>query len=177
MDAVTKAGKRRFAKVYDKGWDTISSMAGNSIALRAYAFIAKHCDHNNALVCPLEVMAAELNCSERTVRRATKYLEANDYLLVVKVGTANAYILDHTDLWKNYDHYKHMVGFTARTLASKGQNRGLKARLTHYMGQPDLFDRETGEVVAAVAIESEDWDADPADVARLVDDWTAARRA
>src|SRR3954465_88258 len=94
-----KAGSaKRFAKVYDKGWDTLAVMAGNAMAIRVYAFIAKHCDHLNALVCPVEVMAEELGVSERTVRRATKFLEDNKHLVVVKVGTANAYVLDATDL-------------------------------------------------------------------------------
>ena len=141
-------GKTRFAKVYDKGWDTIANMAGNAMAVKVYSFIAKHCDHLNALVCPVEVMAEEFDVSARTIMRATKYLEDNKHLVIVKVGTANAYVLDPTDLFKNYDQYKHMVGFTARTLASKTQNKTLKTRLTHYMGQPDLFDPETGEVRA-----------------------------
>ena len=140
-------GRTRFAKVYDKGWDTIANMAGNAMAVKVYSFIAKNCDHLNALVVPVEVMAEEFSVSTRTIMRATKFLEDNNHLVIVKVGTANAYILDPTDMFKNYDQYKHMVGFNARTLASKTQNKNLKARLTHFMGQPDLFDKETGELL------------------------------
>lgn len=145
-DLATPERRNRFAKVYNKGWDTIANMAGNAMAVKVYSFIAKHCDHLNALVCPVEVMAEEFNVSARTIMRATKFLEDNKHLVIVKVGTANAYILDPTDLFKNYDQYKHMVGFNTRTLASKSQNQNLKTRLTHYMGQADLFDPVTGEV-------------------------------
>ena len=136
----------RFAKVYDRGWDTIASLAGNAMAIKVYTFLAKHCDHLNALVCPVEEMMEEFRCSKSTVLRATIYLEENNHLVIVKVGTANAYVLDPTDLFKNYDQYRGMVQFNATTLASKKQNRGLKRRLTHFMGQGDLFDPETGEL-------------------------------
>lgn len=136
----------RFAKVYDKGWDTIANMAGNAMAIKVYSFLAKHCDHLNAIVCPLEVITDEFKCNEKTIRRAVKFLEDNRHIVVVKVGTANAYVLDPTDLFKNYDQYRGMVQFNAKTLASKKQNKGLKRRLTHFIGQGDLFNAETGEL-------------------------------
>jgi hypothetical protein len=133
-------GKKRFTQVYDKGWDTIAHLAENAMALRVYTFIAKHCDHLNALVCAIEVMAEEFDCNERTIRRATKWLEEQGYLTIVKIGTANAYVLDPLDIWKNYDRYKNFCAFNTRTLASKAQNKMLKSRLTHMReNQRDLF--------------------------------------
>ena len=133
VEAAAKAplrGKKRFTQVFDKGWDTISDMAQNAMALKVYTFIAKHCDHLNALVCSVDVMAEEFNCNERTIRRATKWLEDKDYISIVKIGTANAYVLDPRDLWKNYDRYRHFCAFHSKTLASKKQNGMLKSRLT-----------------------------------------------
>lgn len=150
--ATTDAGgarKPRFTKVYDKGWDTIASLAENAMAVRVYAFLAKHAGHDNAVVCPIEVLAEELNCHPRTIMRATKWLEQQRRLVIVKVGTANAYVLDPTDLWKTYEDHKRFCSFGARTLASKAQNKTLKKRLTHMLeGQPDLFDAETEEAAA-----------------------------
>jgi hypothetical protein len=103
------------------------------MALKVYTFIAEHCDHLNALVCPVEVMAEEFDCSTRTIIRATKWLDDKNYLAIVKVGTANAYVLDPMDIWKNYDQYKGYCAFSSRTLASKAQNKMLKQRLTHMM--------------------------------------------
>lgn len=137
----------KFAKIYSRGWQTLSKIATNHTALKVYTFIAEHCDHLNALVCPVEVLAEELNLSTRTIMRATKWLHDNKHLTIIKVGTANAYILDHRDIWKNYDQYKRFCSFGATTLVSKAQNKALKARLTMMMeGQADLFDPETGEV-------------------------------
>ena len=128
-------GRKKFTQVYDRGWDTISGLAENPMALRVYTFIAKNCDHLNALVCAVDVMAEEFGCNERTIRRATKWLDDKGYIAVVKIGTANAYVLDPRDIWKNYDRYKGYCAFNARAMASKSQNKTLRQRLTHMMGK------------------------------------------
>jgi hypothetical protein len=86
--------KKRFAQVYPQGWQTIRSLGENPTALRVYTFIAEHCDHLNALVCPVEVLADELGVNERTV-----------------------YILDPNDVWKNYERYKGYCAFHGGFLA------------------------------------------------------------
>ena len=147
IDAVRAAGiGGKFAKVYERGFDSIDAISQNRTALRVWIFIAKNCDHLNALVCSVDLMADELDVNERTIRRATKWLEDNGHLVIMKIGTANAYHLNPYDLWKNYDKYKGYCGFHAHTLVSKKQNKNLKRRLTHIQGQRDLFDAETGEV-------------------------------
>lgn len=140
---MTAHSKKRFAQVYPRGWQTIRSIGENPTALKVYTFIAEHCDHLNALVCSIDVLAEEFSVSERTIRRALKWLEEGRYLVIAKVGTANAYILDPKDIWKNYDRYKGYCAFHANTLASKSHNRLLKTRLTHMIeGQGDLFEGE-----------------------------------
>lgn len=130
VEAARARSHQRFTQVYAKGWQTLRAIGENQAALRVYTFIAEHCDHLNALVCATELMAEHLKCSDRTIRRATKWLEDNHHVVVVKIGTANAYILDPSDLWKNYDKYKDYCGFSARTLASKRANAHLKRRIT-----------------------------------------------
>jgi hypothetical protein len=72
-----------------------------------------------------------------------RWLEAHRHLVIAKIGTANAYILDPADVWKNYERYKGYCAFHANTLASKSKNRLLKARLTHMLeGQGELFPNE-----------------------------------
>lgn len=135
-----KQKTKRFTQVYTKGWQTLRVISENAMALKVYAFIAEHCDHLNALVCPVEVMAEEFGVSGRTIIRATKWLEENGHICIAKIGTANAYVLDPRDIWKNYDQYKGYCAFTSRTLASKAQNKMLKQRMTHMLeGQKDLF--------------------------------------
>ena len=120
--------KKRFAQVYPQGWHTIRAIGENPMALKVYTFIAEHCDHLNALVCPLSVLAEEFTVNERTIRRAMRWLEDRRHLVIIKIGTANAYILDPHDIWKNYERYKGYCAFHANTLASKSSNKLLKTR-------------------------------------------------
>ena len=108
------ARKKRFTQVFPKGWHTIRAIGENPLALKLYTFFAEHCDYLNALVCPIDILAEEFQVHERTVRRAVKWLEERQHIVVVKVGTANAYVLDPTDLWKNLDQYKGYCASRAR---------------------------------------------------------------
>lgn len=143
----------RFTKVYDRGWDRLDellNLKGSSITARLWVFLARHCGHDNALVCSVELLAEELACSTRTIMRATKTLEREGALVIAKIGTANAYILNDSEVWKTYEEHKRFCGFRARTLVSFAQNPGLKRRLTHVIGgQPELFVDDAAEQPAA----------------------------
>jgi hypothetical protein len=132
----------RFTKVYPKGWDALAGLVDNRAAAKLYVFLADHCGHDNALVCTLDVIAEELGVNERTVRRAVRDLEERGHIVVAKVGTANAYILNPAEVWKTYEDHKRFCGFRTRTLVSKKHNPDLKRRLTHMVGQPELFETE-----------------------------------
>ena len=127
--------KPRFTKVYPRGWDALAGLVDNRAAAKLYVFLADHCGYDNALVCTLDVIADEIGVHERTVRRAVKDLEAAGHVVVAKVGTANAYILNPEEVWKTYEEHKHLCGFQSRTLVSKKQNPDLKRRLTHMISQ------------------------------------------
>lgn len=151
MDGSEKRAKGpRFTKVYERGWQAIALLIDNRMAAKVYVFLAQHAGHDNAVVCTFELLAEELEVSEKTVRRAVKHLEQGNHLVVAKVGTANAYILNPAEVWKTYENHKRFCAFGARTLASKAQNTTLKKRLTHMIqGQGDLFeDRETSDEAA-----------------------------
>jgi hypothetical protein len=139
--------KARFTKVYPKGWLRLRTLLkANPTAARVWGFLAENAGHDNAIVCTLDVIADELEISERTVRRAVHYLNEVGALVIARVGTANAYILNPDEVWKTYEEHKHFCAFTARTLASTKANRTLKRRLTHLIdgqrSQPELFEEE-----------------------------------
>lgn len=130
----------RFTKVYRTGWQTIAILIDNKVAAKLYVFLAENVGHDNALVCTYELLAEELGFCERAIRNAVRRLEEGGHLVVAKVGTANAYILNPAEIWKTYEDRKQFCSFGARTLASKAQNTTLKKRLTHMMeGQGELF--------------------------------------
>ena len=74
--AMTRSKKPSFSKVYrPEGWKGIVEMSENPLALRLFAFLCTNCDHLNAVVASVELLAEELNCHVRSVRRAAKWLE------------------------------------------------------------------------------------------------------
>jgi hypothetical protein len=133
--------KLRFTKVYNKGWETLGQIAENATAMKVYAFLARHADHHNAVVCSIELLAKELDVNPRTVMRATKWLHENHHLVIGKIATANVYILNCDDLWKTYEDQKRWCGVSARTLIDKSQNKTMKKRIGQLLqAQGDLFD-------------------------------------
>jgi hypothetical protein len=80
--------------------------------------------------------------------RAVSYLDQVGALVIAKVGTANAYILNPDETWKTYEEHKSFCAFNARTLASKKQNQNLRRRLTHLIEkqeQRELLEEHAAE--------------------------------
>lgn len=137
----------RFTKVYEKGWDALAGLVDNRPAAKLYVFLSKNCGHDNAVVCTYETLSEELELHERTIRRAVRDLEKNKHIVVLKLGTANVYVLNPEEIWKTYEDHKRFCGFRARTLVSKRHNPDMKRRLTVMFDEtflanerPDLFE-------------------------------------
>lgn len=131
----------RFAKVYREGWHALAGLLDNKAAAKLYLFLAEHCGHDNGLVCTYELLAEETGMSERTIRRAVRYLEDGNHVAALRMGTARCYVLNPEEVWKTYEDHKRFCAFNARALVSKRENANLKRRLTHFFGsQPDLLD-------------------------------------
>ncbi|MCQ4162772.1 helix-turn-helix domain-containing protein [Roseomonas sp. GC11] len=123
----------RFTKVYDKGWERIGhliTLKGGPTVAKLWLFLARHCDHHNALACTQALLAEELECSGRSIIRATQYLIENGALRVLKMGTSNVYILNPKEVWKTAEDHKLFCAFEARVLVSKTENGNIKERLT-----------------------------------------------
>jgi hypothetical protein len=128
----------RFTKLYERGWDRIGQLVtlkGGPTVAKLWVFLARNCGHDNALSCTVDLLAEELEVSEKSIRRAAKYLEEHGALVIAKLGTANVYILNDGEIWKTYEDHKRFCGFRAKTLVSEKANPGLKRRLTHMRGK------------------------------------------
>lgn len=134
-------GGPRFTKVYEKGWERVESLLtlkGGPTVGRLWLFIVKHCGHDNALVVSTETLADALAVNERSIRRAVAYLVKAEALVVAKVGGANAYILNDSEVWKTYEEHHRFCGFRAKTLVGFKENPGFRARVSHMLPQSSL---------------------------------------
>jgi len=119
------------------------TLKGGPTVAKVWVFLVKHCGHDNALVCSLELMAEELDVAERSIRRATRYLETHGAIVIAKVGSGNVYILNDSEVWKTYEKSHRFCGFRTRTLVGFKENPGIRTRMTRISGAPpmdDLFD-------------------------------------
>ena len=83
-------------QVYPQGWQRIRSLMSNPTAAKVYAVLAEHIDPScGAVVVSQDVLAEMVGVSERTIRRATAYLEEVLALVHIRVsGSVYAYALD-----------------------------------------------------------------------------------
>lgn len=138
-EAARRADKD-FTKVYQKGWARIQAlMKANPSAARVFAWLAQHIDGQvGAVVVSQDVMARDLDVSEITIRRQTKYLEEAGALVRIRVGTGvYAYALDPEEIWKSWADRKEQAAFTARTLVRKSDkdNAEVRRRLKVMIGE------------------------------------------
>jgi hypothetical protein len=87
----------------------------------------------NALMVSNKKMAALLNCSTRTVITITKMLEEKQYIRIVKIGTANAYIVNADVAWKTGRDGKHGAIFNATVVADWDEQ--LKEHVDRWTGR------------------------------------------
>lgn len=122
----------------------------NSLAANIMLFLAQHMSHENIVICSQAVLIEEFDCSRTTLYRALKYLVEKKLVIVVKFGTANGYGVNGEFFWKTYNKRdKYMVFDNVKALASKSENKKLKAKLVHLFEkkkeqicQADLFDED-----------------------------------
>ena len=144
-----KRANRGFAQVYPAGWQRLRWLMREwPMAAQLYAFFGEHLDPSaGAVVCSQELLAHELNCHVRTIRRITKWLDDVGAIVRIRIGTGvYAYALDPEEVWKSWDAGKNYAAFRTKTLARKTDNGQVRRRLKVMInGQQDLPDEwETG---------------------------------
>lgn len=142
QEEAAKRANRDFVQVYPKGWKRLQSLIRtNPSAARVYAFLAEHIDGIcGAVVVSQDVIAKELDVSERTIRRLTQHLEDAGALARIKVGTGvYAYALDPSEVWKSWDGKKDLSAFVTKTLVLKSDkaNGQVRRKLKVMMGEPE----------------------------------------
>lgn len=151
QDAERRAN-RGFAQVYPRGWQRLRWLMREwPMAAQLYAFLGEHLDPSaGAVVCSQELLAQELGCHVRTIRRITKWLDDDVGAVVrIRVGAGvYAYALDPEEVWKSWDGAKDYAAFRTKTLARKADNGQVRRRLRVMLdGQEEFpFDPETGEI-------------------------------
>lgn len=130
-----------FTKVYPAGWQRMRRLVrlkGGPTVTALWMLLAEHCDRQNAIVVSQETLAEELGVHRISVWRAIEFLKNTGVIAVLKMGSANVYVLDPDLVWKDAEQHKRFCAFGAKVLAGFTENDGLKAKLDEATGQQTL---------------------------------------
>lgn len=82
--------------------------------------MAEKMNRQNALVCSYETMGKITGFGRTTLYKAIKYLREHNWIEVIKIGTANAYVINSRVFWQSHGDKKLTV-FNATIVASSDE--------------------------------------------------------
>lgn len=92
----------------------------NATAGKLLFILAEKMNRQNALVCSYDTMSKITGLSRQTLYKAVKYLKDHRWIEVIKVGTANAYVINSRVFWQSHGN-KKMTVFHATIVASSDE--------------------------------------------------------
>jgi CTP:phosphocholine cytidylyltransferase-like protein len=95
--------------------------AKSSLALDVLMVFAQSMDKQNAVMMSFKAMEQILGKSRPTLDRAIRVLKKDNWIQVVKVGTANAYVLNSSVFWTDRGDKKSLANFSARVVTTLGE--------------------------------------------------------
>lgn len=105
-------------------------MKESPAAYRLLRFIAQNMDNYNALICSYTVFSESLGYGRTTLSNAVKLLKDNNYLKIVKSGSANIYIINNELYWQSYGSNFSRCEFNAKiVISSEEQDEQDKAEI------------------------------------------------
>lgn len=102
--------------------------AKSALALDLLMVLAQSMDKQNAVMISFKAMELILGKSRPTLDRAVRILKEDQWVQVVKVGTANAYILNSAVFWTDKGNNRYLSDFSAKVITTLGeQDKDLRA--------------------------------------------------
>ena len=105
-------------------------------AAKVITLMAEKMNRQNALVCSYDTLSKITGLSRATLARAVKVLAEEHWIQVVKVGTANAYVINSKVFWQSYGDKKMTVFHAAIIASSDEQEKPVedwdKVQLKHF---------------------------------------------
>lgn len=105
---VSRAELRAIAKLGSK----------SSLALDLLMIFAQSMNKQNAVMMSFKAMELTLGKSRPTLDRAIRLLKQDNWVQVVKVGTANAYVLNQAVFWTDRGDKRKISNFSAQVITT-----------------------------------------------------------
>lgn len=110
-----------FVQIEKRSLRLVRELYDNNPAAGKLLFIlAEKMNRQNALVCSYDTMSKITGLGRTTLYKAVKYLKDHNWVEVIKVGTANAYVINSRVFWQSHGD-KKMTVFHATIIASSDE--------------------------------------------------------
>lgn len=97
-------------------------MSQHPVAANILMFLSQYMNTKNAVVCPSKVLEEVTGKGRVTVSRSIKKLKDAGYIVVLKAGTTNVYVLNPHVVWKAKRSGKNYCEFEGPILISQKEN-------------------------------------------------------
>lgn len=102
----------------------------NPLSLKLFMALGQLMNKQNAVMISSKAMQKLFGKSKSTVDRAVRVLKEEQWIKVVKIGTANAYVLNPNILWTDRNDKKGLIEFNAKIVTTLDeQEKDLRAQL------------------------------------------------
>ena len=100
----------------------------SALAAEVLTFLLEGMDNNNAVICSYRVLEEITGYSRRSLSRAVSILKKDKWIQSIKVGTANAYLVNSSAFWTTFNNGKQYSQFSATVIASETEQntKGVK---------------------------------------------------
>jgi hypothetical protein len=117
-----------FVQVSRSEMRAIAELGGKSpLALDLLMILTQAMDKQNAVMMSYETMEGISKKSRRQLSRAVNVLKSDNWLQIIKIGTANAYVLNKAVFWTDKGDRRHLGSFTAKVITTlEEQNKDLR---------------------------------------------------
>lgn len=110
-----------FTQINNRAWASLRELIqDNPQAAGLLTILAEKMGRQNALVCSYDTLTHITGRSRTSLHRSIKYLKERRWIQVVKIGTANAYVVNAAVFWKSHGD-KKLAAFSAAIIASSSE--------------------------------------------------------
>jgi hypothetical protein len=101
---------RNFVQIEKRAFKELRGLIDRSaVAAKVLMILAEKMNRQNALVCSYDTLSKLTKLSRQTLYKAIKLLKEENWIQVLKVGNANAYVINSRVFWQSYGDRKYAV--------------------------------------------------------------------
>jgi hypothetical protein len=98
----------------------------NQAAFQVFMLLAERMNKTNAVVVSQATLCQILGYGRTTIHAAVRLLEAERWLQIVKIGTANGYVINSKVLWRDHSGKRYASFFAEVVVSEAEQSRSIE---------------------------------------------------